>query len=106
MRPSRIICWAPRDAWGSQIDAGNLGSRPAPCSASAYRPPPHRCVAERDGCGSSVRPPEEEREQVPVEVERGELAAAEVCVVGAAGRNRMEDVLGGELREELVDVGG
>src|SRR5688572_10293672 len=105
MRPSRIMCWAPGCAWGGQIDASNFGSRPAPCSLPAYRRAPHRCVTERDGCGSIVGPPEEEREQVPVEVERGELTAAEVGVVWTARGDRMEDVLRGELGEELVDVG-
>src|SRR5688572_3194141 len=105
MRPRRIICALQQGCAGCELDASDLGSRPAPCSAPAYRRAPHECATRCDGCVSALGPPCEEGDEVAVEVQGGELPRPEIRVADAVPRDRVENVGRGELRVEVVDTG-
>ena len=79
-----------RDAVTSSTSA-SAGGRPAPCSRT-------RC-----GRAGSRVDPAVERDEVAVEVERRELARAEVGVVDAVARDGVQDVGRAQLGVELVD---
>src|SRR6266536_4624303 len=89
MRPSRITAWPFRTCLGSDPGHGPAGGR----------------WSDRSGSGSRGHPLEE-RHQVPVAVERRELARAEVRLRDAVLRDRVEHVAAPELVVQLVDALG